>query len=539
MWKAKKQRIGDAEDNFKKIWSYCAEMDRTNPRTRYKVKLSDLQDGGTGQERFLRMYICWDASKQGFRHCRPLIGVDGCHLRSGSGGMLMIAVGVDANDSIFPLAYAIVEGEKRESWSWFLNFLAEDLGITKDREHEYTFISDKQKGLLPAFEEIIPGVEHRFCVRHLHSNMKVAGFQGKALKDAFWECARATTRNSYTSALRKLRALDEAAYQWLGHKSPTEWSRSHFSTHTHCDMLVNNICESFNAALLGARDQPIIDCLETIRKMLMTKFFEQRQKAAEWKSMICPSIVGKLKKIEKQASGCLATQCDFFKFEVQQLYGAQHQVDLERKTCSWPDEWPLITRDPPLPPIYSARVGRPKKLRLRSGGEVEPKLSEDGFKVSRKHILLHFTICKKPGHNSRKCPSNPNPKQKKPYLIALHCTYTVLLFYLKPNKRVIYSTKQIPIKNTTKVPRQQHQQGEATIQEPSQQEEPTNPVPRQHQEEASHSVPIKQEDSADQGGNNKASKTRQSNRKKPYYTRSKTTSKSKFYGNNDDPIIIE
>ncbi|XP_019167879.1 PREDICTED: uncharacterized protein LOC109163585 [Ipomoea nil] len=216
MWKAKKQRIGDAEDNFKKIWSYCAEMDRTNPRTRYKVKLSDLQDGITGRERFLRMYICWDASKQGFRHCRPLIGVDGCHLRSGSGGMLLTAVGVDANDSIFPLAYAIVEGERRESWSWFLNFLAEDLGITKDREQDFTFISDKQKGLLPAFEEIIPGVEHRFCVRHLHSNMKVAGFQGKALKDALWECARATTRNSYTIALRKLWVLDDAAYQWLG-----------------------------------------------------------------------------------------------------------------------------------------------------------------------------------------------------------------------------------------------------------------------------------------------------------------------------------
>ncbi|XP_019158450.1 PREDICTED: uncharacterized protein LOC109155176 [Ipomoea nil] len=235
MWKAKKQRIGDAEDNFKKIWSYCAEIDRTNSRTRYFVKLSDLQDGETGQERFLRI---------------------------GSGGMLLTAVGVDANDSLFPLAYAIVEGEKRESWSWFLKFLAEDLGITKDTEQDYTFISDKQKGLMPAFEEIIPGVEHRFCVRHLHSNMKVAGFQGKALKDALWECARATTLNSYTSALHKLRALDEEACQWLGDKSPTEWSRSHFSSHTHCDMLVNNICESLNAALLGARDQPIIDCLE-------------------------------------------------------------------------------------------------------------------------------------------------------------------------------------------------------------------------------------------------------------------------------------
>ncbi|XP_019170449.1 PREDICTED: uncharacterized protein LOC109166020 [Ipomoea nil] len=248
IWKAKKQRIGDAEDNFKKIWSYCAEISRTNPRSSCVVKLSDL----------------------------PLIGVDGCHLRSGSGGMMLTTVVVDANDSIFPHAYAIVEGEKKEPSSWFLQLLVEDLEITENVEQEFCFISDKQTGFIPAFVEVIPGVEHRFCVRHLHSNMKVAGFQGNALKDALWACARATTVNSYTSALHQLKALDEEAYQWLSDKSPTEWCRSHFSTHSHYDMLVNNICESFNATLLGVRDKSIIDCLETIRKMLMSKLFDQR-----------------------------------------------------------------------------------------------------------------------------------------------------------------------------------------------------------------------------------------------------------------------
>ncbi|XP_031131746.1 uncharacterized protein LOC116033128 [Ipomoea triloba] len=242
IWKAKKQRVGDDEDNFKKIWSYCAEMSRKNPKTTCVVKLSDLI-AENGQNRFLRMYICWKASKLGFKHCRPLIGVDGCHLRCATTGMMLTAVSVDANDSLFPLAYAI-------------------------------------KGLIPAFVDVLHGVEHRFCVKHLHANMKVAGFQGKALKDALWSCARATTLNSYNDSLRKLTALDEDAYQWLGDKSPSEWSTSHFSTHNHYDMLVNNICESFNLSLLVARDKPIIDCLETIRKMLMSKFFEKKTKGS-------------------------------------------------------------------------------------------------------------------------------------------------------------------------------------------------------------------------------------------------------------------
>ncbi|XP_019192313.1 PREDICTED: uncharacterized protein LOC109186673 [Ipomoea nil] len=220
--------------------------------------------------------MCWDGYRQGFKFCRPILGVDGTHLKSGIGGLILTAVGLDANDSIFPVAYAIVEGETKQSWVWFLEFLKKDLEISEGNEHEFTFMSDKQKGLIEAFEVVLPRVEHRFCVRHLHGNMKVAGFQGKALKDALWDCAKATTVPKYTTALGKLRQLDEDAYVWLSNKSPTEWSRSHFTSVSHCDMLVNNICESFNAVIIDARKQPIILCLELIRKQLMTKLFANR-----------------------------------------------------------------------------------------------------------------------------------------------------------------------------------------------------------------------------------------------------------------------
>ncbi|XP_031116762.1 uncharacterized protein LOC116020425 [Ipomoea triloba] len=462
IWKARKLRVSNEEDNFKRIWSYCAEVERTNPRTTCLVQTIPSGDQ-SGHERFLRMYVCWAACKQGFKHCRGLIGVDGCHLRGAIGGMILTAVSVDANDSVFPIAYAIVEGEKRESWKWFLTLLKDDLEITPSREDEICFISDKQKGLLPAFGEVLSGVQRRFCVRHLHANMKVAGFQGRAIKDSLWACARATTVNTFNAAISKLRGLDEDAYQWLGDKSPTKWSRSHFSTNTRCDMLVNNICESWNSKLLDARDKPIIDCLEVIMKQLMARFYDQRQKATEWKTLICPTIVKKLKPIEKEAAGYLATQCDHFKFEVGQLYGDQQEVDLERKECScrkwqltgipckhalcaiWkkygkgavfdyvhpcyskqtyleiysgtinpmagPPEWPRCDRTPPLPHVYSAKVGRPKKLRKKSADE----LSQDGLKVCRKHIPLHCSVCREAGQNSRKCPSNPNKKVNEDY----------------------------------------------------------------------------------------------------------------------------
>jgi len=112
--------------NFNRIWSYCKEIDKTNPNTAWRVKLSDFMDEN-GAKRLLRVYICWEACKEGFKSCRPIIGVDGCHLRGKFGSMLPTAVSIDANESLFPLAYAIVEGESKESWSWFLHLLKRDL----------------------------------------------------------------------------------------------------------------------------------------------------------------------------------------------------------------------------------------------------------------------------------------------------------------------------------------------------------------------------------------------------------------------------
>ncbi|KAL0368060.1 UNVERIFIED_CONTAM: hypothetical protein Scaly_1024900 [Sesamum calycinum] len=104
--------------------------------------------------------------------CRPIIGIDGCHLKGPHGGILLIVVGVNPNNNLFPIAYAVVGKECRKTWEWFLILLKHDLNIV--RQHEYTFMYDKQKGLIQAFEEVFPGCDHRFCVRHLHNNLKHA-----------------------------------------------------------------------------------------------------------------------------------------------------------------------------------------------------------------------------------------------------------------------------------------------------------------------------------------------------------------------------
>ncbi|XP_019152456.1 PREDICTED: uncharacterized protein LOC109149253 [Ipomoea nil] len=421
---------GELEQYFKKFWNYYLEIERSNPRSRSIVKMSETVEAG-GKSRFLRWYICWEACMKGFLHCRKIIGVDGCHLRSKYGGYLLTATAMDPNDGIFPLAYAIVEGENKQSWTWFLALLKFDLGIDEAHEHEYTFISDKQKGLLPAFSSELENVVHRFCVRHLYANMKVAGFHGNALKNALWSAARATTVNSFKESMRKIKDLDIDAFAWLGDKHPSEWSRSHFTGSALCDMLVNNVSECFNAMIVKAREMPLISCLEMLRTILMTRFFKNKEEASGWTSVICPNIVKKIAEEEKYAGGYIPIQCGLNLFEVKRLHtGEQHKVDLARRTCScrkweltglpcrhgicaiWmkrhnvldyvhncysvetylkvyelginpmagPKEWPHSHLEPPLPPEYKSKPGRPRKLRLRGADEDKgkKKITNDG-----------------------------------------------------------------------------------------------------------------------------------------------------------------
>jgi hypothetical protein len=53
------------------------------------------------------------------------------------------AVGKDGNNKMFPIAYAVVEAETKESWLWFLDLLLEDLQSLQPKS--YAFISDQQK----------------------------------------------------------------------------------------------------------------------------------------------------------------------------------------------------------------------------------------------------------------------------------------------------------------------------------------------------------------------------------------------------------
>ncbi|KAK8644367.1 hypothetical protein V6N13_123676 [Hibiscus sabdariffa] len=135
------------------------------------------------------------------------------------------------DESYSDSAYVVVDSENNSSWSWFLELLAEDLGLTNS--YHVSFMTDKHK------------------------------------KVALWEAARATYMKEYEVALGEMNALP---------------IYNNF----------NSFNKEFLQFILDARDKPIIPLLEIIQTKIMQRIAKKKVEADKWTTTLCPKIQQKL-----------------------------------------------------------------------------------------------------------------------------------------------------------------------------------------------------------------------------------------------------
>ena len=143
------------------------------------------------------------------------------------------------------------------------------------------------------------------------------------LKQLAWKAATSTTQSHFDARMEELKKEDNATYDWLVTKPPIHWSRSHFGIEVKCDMLLNNLCESFNAAIITARDKPILSMLEDIRVYLMRMLNARRQYMERWTGEICLNAFKILEKNKYEVMACMADWAGLSKFEIKTMYSDQ------------------------------------------------------------------------------------------------------------------------------------------------------------------------------------------------------------------------
>ncbi|XP_021767772.1 uncharacterized protein LOC110732169 [Chenopodium quinoa] len=336
------------------------------------------------------------------------------HLKGNYGGILLSAVAVDANNEIYPLAYAIVRSEDKETWAYFFWHL-HNIVKQSSREH-WTIISDRQKGVDIALKQVWPSAKRRYCCRHLSRNYKKA-FPSPLMYTLFWRACNATNKNTFRKAMEKLQKEGgEDVMTWfaeLGDQS--KWSKHAFDPNVCNDSNTSNFVESFNSTLGVDRCRPVLTLLEGIRRVCMVRIASRHERAQGWEDNdLCPKIAKMVREISKATSTCRAFQSSPGEHAVRAMLHAK--VDPHNYVSSWytartykkiykyvinpvpvSSQWPPADANHPHihPPKIKRGVGRPSRNRKRKEGEDQ---------LGKRSRTIKCSNCGNLGHNACRIP---------------------------------------------------------------------------------------------------------------------------------------
>ena len=150
------------------------------------------------------------------------------HLYGKYKGKLLIAIATDANNKVYPLAFAIIGSESKETWGWFLACLKQ---FVTDRTN-LCIISDRHSGIKAYFDDISmtwlqpPQAHHWYCLCHVASNVNTK-WKILELKNLVWRAASANQVRKFEATLELIRNVKPTAHRYLEAENKEKWTLTH------------------------------------------------------------------------------------------------------------------------------------------------------------------------------------------------------------------------------------------------------------------------------------------------------------------------
>ncbi|KAG7363280.1 MULE transposase domain containing protein [Nitzschia inconspicua] len=211
--------------SFQLVGLYVEAFAQRNPgSTAFMERGSD--------HRIQRVFVCPSFANDVLMCVRPVISIDGAHMRSEWKGTLYLATVKSAEDELYPVAFAItVDGEDFQGWLWFLqhlkasapNLIAEHFR----RECSYrlfTFMSDRCKGLNTALGNVFPANHNCFCAVHIRRN--VESNHGKKFASTVTALSQTTSLPEKRALLTQLQQKSPGAYKYVTDIDANRWMDS-------------------------------------------------------------------------------------------------------------------------------------------------------------------------------------------------------------------------------------------------------------------------------------------------------------------------
>ncbi|KAG7359842.1 transposase [Nitzschia inconspicua] len=231
---------------------------------------STVRAESDADQRLRRLGICPGFMKHSLRHVRPVLSLDGAHLKSQWKGTLYIASVQTACNDIYPVSFAIMkDGEDTEGWKWFLELLVQAVPLLKMQHLDnrckfcyFTFISDRQKGLIQALQQVFPDNHHCFCSVHIARNVEKE--VGKQVAKHVYALSATFSKRESDELRAKINAI---SVRLGGRPNPS----------TRFGIVTTNMSESANEMFGEARNGSWLECTNAIVRTMMNRICSFRE----------------------------------------------------------------------------------------------------------------------------------------------------------------------------------------------------------------------------------------------------------------------
>ncbi|XP_013684552.2 uncharacterized protein LOC106388925 [Brassica napus] len=331
-WRAKEVAREQLQGSYKEAYSQlpllCEKIKETNPGS---IAVFATKEDSS----FHRLFISFYASISGFKQgSRPLLFLDNAVLNSKYQGVMLIATASDAEDGVFPVAFAVVDAETEENWLWFLQQLKSALSESR----RITFVADFQNGLKNAIPQVFEDAHHAYCLRQLAEKMNT-DLRGQFSHEArrymlndFYSVAYAATPEGYCSALESMKNISPDACKWVTESEPHHWANALFQGERY-NQMYSTFGLDFYSWVSEAHEFPITQMIDEFRAKMMQSIYTRQVQSRDWVTTLTPSNEEKLQKEMALAQTLQVSPPEGSLFQVNGGDSSINIVDIDQCDC--------------------------------------------------------------------------------------------------------------------------------------------------------------------------------------------------------------
>ncbi|XP_034676991.1 uncharacterized protein LOC117907534 [Vitis riparia] len=179
--------------------------------------------------------------------------------------------------------------------------------------------------------KVFPHARHGVCTYHVGQNLKTK-FKNPAIHKLFHDAAHAYRVSEFNFIFGQLEMIDPRAARYLMDIGVDQWARS-YSTGKRYNIMTTGIVESLNAVLKNARDLPVLQLVEELRNLLQKWFVTRQQQAMSMSTELTMWADGELHSRYNMSATYLVEPINSKECNVNYV-GISAQVNLDTRSCT-------------------------------------------------------------------------------------------------------------------------------------------------------------------------------------------------------------